>query len=122
VARRTKAIEHSFAMANRVNNASAGSDGVDTSNVGAVEVDAETKSKYASYLLHYLLPCLIQINKDQMEELEAEARMQGKIGSLRNGSPANCGIQLIFVINPLIFFHNRSGTVRAECRAGCLLE
>jgi [histone H3]-dimethyl-L-lysine9 demethylase len=67
VARRTKAIEHSFAMANRVNNnASAGSDGVDTSNVRAVEVDAvdaETKSKYASYLLHYLLSCLIQINK-----------------------------------------------------------
>jgi [histone H3]-dimethyl-L-lysine9 demethylase len=56
-----------------VNNASDGSDSVDASVARAVEVDAETESKYASYLLHYLLLCLTQINKDQMEELEAEA-------------------------------------------------
>jgi [histone H3]-dimethyl-L-lysine9 demethylase len=56
-----------------VNNASDGSDSVDASVARAVEFDAETESKYASYLLHYLLLCLTQINKDQMEELEAEA-------------------------------------------------
>lgn len=95
-ARQTKATANSFASTNRVNNAFAGSDNVDASVASAVEVDAETKSKYASYLLHYLLPCLTQINKDQMEELEAEARIQGKIGYLQNGLPANCAFQLIF--------------------------
>jgi len=28
--------------------------------------------------LHYLLPCLTQLNKDQMDEREAEAKIQGK--------------------------------------------
>lgn len=50
---------------------------VDTSDMSAEEVDPETKRKYASYLLHYLLPCLTQLNKDQMEEREAEAKIQG---------------------------------------------
>lgn len=89
VSRRTKA-EHSFASTNRVNNASAGSDSIDASVAKADEVDAETKTKHAKYLLHYLLPCLTQINKDQMEELEAEARIQGKLDYLWNDLPANC--------------------------------
>ncbi|XP_066390206.1 lysine-specific demethylase JMJ26-like isoform X6 [Miscanthus floridulus] len=62
---------------NRMNNVSAMSAEVDTSDVSAEEVDPETKRKYASYLLHYLLPCLTQLNKDQMEEREAEAKIQG---------------------------------------------
>ncbi|XP_025802753.1 lysine-specific demethylase JMJ25-like isoform X4 [Panicum hallii] len=77
VARRTKGIDHSFARTNRMNNALAMLDEVDTSDVTTDEVDPETKRKYASYLLHYLLPCLTQINKDQMEEREVEARIQG---------------------------------------------
>jgi len=62
-----------------MNNALSMLDEVDTSDVSTDEVDPETKRKYASYLLHYLLPCLTQINKDQMEEREVEARIQGKI-------------------------------------------
>jgi len=60
-----------------MNDAHAMLDEVDTSDVSTDEVDPETKRKYASYLLHYLLPCLTQINKDQMEEREVEARIQG---------------------------------------------
>ena len=58
-----------------MNNALSMLDEVDTSDVSTDEVDPETKRKYASYLL----PCLTQINKDQMEEREVEARIQGKI-------------------------------------------
>ncbi|XP_062194310.1 lysine-specific demethylase JMJ26-like isoform X2 [Phragmites australis] len=76
-AQRTKAIDHSFVRTNRINNASAVSDNVDASDVRADEVDAETKRKYASYLLHYLLPCLTQLNKDQVEEREVEANSRG---------------------------------------------
>ena len=79
VARRTKGVDHSFVRTNRMNDAHAMLDEVDTSDVRTDEVDPETKRKYASYLLHYLLPCLTQINKDQMEEREVEARIQGKI-------------------------------------------
>jgi len=56
-----------------MNNALSMLDEVDTSDVSTDEVDPETKRKYASYLL----PCLTQINKDQMEEREVEARIQG---------------------------------------------
>jgi len=77
VARRTKGVDHSFVRTNRMNDAHAMLDEVDTSDVSTDEVDPETKRKYASYLLHYLLPCLTQINKDQMEEREVEARIQG---------------------------------------------
>ncbi|XP_014660243.1 lysine-specific demethylase JMJ25 isoform X3 [Setaria italica] len=74
-ARQTKGIDHSIVRTNMMNNASAMLDEVDTSDVST---DApETKRKYASYLLHYLLPCLTQLSKDQMEEKEVEARIQG---------------------------------------------
>uniref|UniRef100_K3ZQQ6 JmjC domain-containing protein n=1 Tax=Setaria italica TaxID=4555 RepID=K3ZQQ6_SETIT len=73
-ARQTKGIDHSIVRTNMMNNASAMLDEVDTSDVST---DApETKRKYASYLLHYLLPCLTQLSKDQMEEKEVEARIQ----------------------------------------------
>ncbi|CAN6210618.1 unnamed protein product [Urochloa humidicola] len=77
VARRTKEIDHSIVRTNRMNDASAMLDEVDPPDVSTDEVDPETKRKYASYLLHYLLPCLTQLNKDQMEETEVEARIQG---------------------------------------------
>nr|CAB3453307.1 unnamed protein product [Digitaria exilis] len=73
--RRSKGIGHSFVRSGM--NSPALLDEVDTSDVGTDEVDPETKRKYASYLLHYLLPCLTQINKDQMKEREVEARIQG---------------------------------------------
>ncbi|PWZ15005.1 Lysine-specific demethylase JMJ25 [Zea mays] len=73
----TKEIGLSFVTTNRMNNVSAMWAKVDTSDVRAEEVDPETKRKYASYLLHYLLPCLTQLNKDQMEEREAEAKIRG---------------------------------------------
>lgn len=73
----TKGIGLSFVTADRMNNVSVGPAEVDTSDVSSEEVDPETKRKYASYLLHYLLPCLTQLNKDQMEEREAEAKIQG---------------------------------------------
>ncbi|KAF8688329.1 hypothetical protein HU200_042290 [Digitaria exilis] len=72
--RRSKGIGHSFVRSGM--NSPALLDEVDTSDVGTDEVDPETKRKYASYLLHYLLPCLTQINKDQMKEREVEARIQ----------------------------------------------
>ena len=74
----TEATGLSFVTTNGVNNVSAMLAEVDTSDVRAEEVDPETKRKYASYLLHYLLPCLTQLNKDQMDEREAEAKIQGK--------------------------------------------
>ncbi|CAN6174220.1 unnamed protein product [Urochloa humidicola] len=77
VAQRTEGLDHSFVRTKEMNNASAMLDEVDTSDVSADEVDPETKRKYAGYLLHYLLPCLTQLNKDQMEEREVEARLQG---------------------------------------------
>ncbi|KAJ1289559.1 hypothetical protein BS78_02G174100 [Paspalum vaginatum] len=73
----TKGIGHSFGRTNGTNKVSAMSAEVDTSDVSTDEVDPETKRKYASYLLHYLLPCLTQLNKDQMEEREAEANIRG---------------------------------------------
>ncbi|XP_066397318.1 lysine-specific demethylase JMJ26-like isoform X6 [Miscanthus floridulus] len=73
----TEATGLSFVTTNGMNNVSAMLAEVDTSDVRAEEVDPETKRKYASYLLHYLLPCLTQLNKDQMDEREAEAKIQG---------------------------------------------
>ncbi|KAK3133259.1 hypothetical protein QOZ80_6AG0534350 [Eleusine coracana subsp. coracana] len=99
-ARRTKAIDHSFASTTWVNNASAASDSVDASVARSDEVDAETKTKYASYLLHYLLPCLTQINKDQMEELEAEARIQGlELSELRVEQAISSNDERVFCDN-----------------------
>ncbi|WVZ64856.1 LOW QUALITY PROTEIN: hypothetical protein U9M48_014319 [Paspalum notatum var. saurae] len=75
--RQIKGIGHSFGRTNRTNNVSAISAEVGTSDVRTEEVDPQTKRKYASYLLHYLLPCLAQLNKDQTEEREAEAKIRG---------------------------------------------
>uniref|UniRef100_A0A0D9XDE2 JmjC domain-containing protein n=1 Tax=Leersia perrieri TaxID=77586 RepID=A0A0D9XDE2_9ORYZ len=60
----------------RINNESAMSDKVDMLDVEADEVDIETKRKYANYLLHYLVPHLTKLNKDQMSEREKEAKIQ----------------------------------------------
>uniref|UniRef100_A0A0A9DX60 JmjC domain-containing protein n=1 Tax=Arundo donax TaxID=35708 RepID=A0A0A9DX60_ARUDO len=76
-ARRTKAIGQSFVRTNGIDNAYAMPDDADAPDVRADEVDAETKIKYASYLLHYLVPCLTQLNKGQMEERKVEAKIQG---------------------------------------------
>jgi lysine-specific demethylase 3 len=34
----------------------------------AQDIGAESKIKYARYLLHYLMPCLRELNEDQMVE------------------------------------------------------
>ncbi|CAO2201876.1 unnamed protein product [Urochloa humidicola] len=39
--------------------------------------DVVGKSKNAAYLLHYLLPCLAELNKEQQAEKEVEARIKG---------------------------------------------
>ncbi|KAL6846616.1 hypothetical protein ACP4OV_024064 [Aristida adscensionis] len=77
VAGQTKAIEHSFLRTNSINGDYVVSNKVDKSDARADEVDFETKIKYASYLLHYLLPCLKQLNKEQMDERQVEAKIQG---------------------------------------------
>ncbi|KAL6862439.1 hypothetical protein ACP4OV_016780 [Aristida adscensionis] len=41
------------------------------------ETEARTKSKYATYMLHHLLPCLAELNKEQQAEKEVEAYIQG---------------------------------------------
>ncbi|KAF2916041.1 hypothetical protein DAI22_09g088400 [Oryza sativa Japonica Group] len=60
----------------RINNESAMLDKADTLDVRTDEVDTETKSKYANYMLHYLAPHLTKLNKDQMSEIEKEAKIQ----------------------------------------------
>ncbi|XP_015696729.2 lysine-specific demethylase JMJ25-like isoform X2 [Oryza brachyantha] len=60
----------------RINNESSILYKADTLDVKADEVDAETKNKYASYMLHYLVPHLTKLNKDQMSEMEKEAKIQ----------------------------------------------
>ncbi|OQU89455.1 lysine-specific demethylase JMJ25 isoform X3 [Sorghum bicolor] len=85
---------------NRMNNVSAMSAEVDTSDMSAEEVDPETKRKYASYLLHYLLPCLTQLNKDQMEEREAEAKIQGlQLSELIIEKAVSCNNERVFCNN-----------------------
>uniref|UniRef100_A0A0E0M0U8 JmjC domain-containing protein n=1 Tax=Oryza punctata TaxID=4537 RepID=A0A0E0M0U8_ORYPU len=61
----------------RINNESAMLDKADTLDVRTDEVDTETKSKYANYMLHYLTPHLTKLNKGQMSEIEKEAKIQG---------------------------------------------
>ncbi|KAL6655636.1 hypothetical protein ACP70R_006462 [Stipagrostis hirtigluma subsp. patula] len=85
-----KAMNQSFVRKSRIKSESVVSDKVDKSDVTADEVDAETKSKYASYLLHYLLPCLTQLNKEQMVERQVEANIQGLELSELNVEQANC--------------------------------
>jgi hypothetical protein len=44
-------------------------------------IDEVAKSKNASYyyLLHYLLPCLAELNKEQQAEKEVEANIKGTV-------------------------------------------
>ncbi|CAL5064540.1 unnamed protein product [Urochloa decumbens] len=90
-AQRTLGLDHSVVRKKEMNNTSAMLDKVDTPDVSADEVDPETKRKYAGYLLQYLLPCLTQLNKDQMEEREVEAKLQGVELSELSVEKANTG-------------------------------
>lgn len=87
---RTKANDHPFLISNGVNNPSVKLDKIDTLDVRAQEVGAESKIKYARYLLHYLMPCLKELNKDQMVERETEANNRGLKLSEMNLEQADC--------------------------------
>ncbi|KAM0832230.1 hypothetical protein ACQ4PT_065019 [Festuca glaucescens] len=88
----TDANDHSSLISsNGINNPSVKSDKVDTLGVAAQEEGgAETKVKYARYLLHYLMPCLKELNKDQMAEIETEAKNLGLKLSQMNVEQADC--------------------------------
>ncbi|KAM0880038.1 hypothetical protein ACQ4PT_033830 [Festuca glaucescens] len=88
----TEANDHSSLISsNGINNPSVKSDKVDTLGVAAQEEGgAETKVKYARYLLHYLMPCLKELNKDQMAEIETEAKNLGLKLSQMNVEQADC--------------------------------
>jgi lysine-specific demethylase 3 len=65
-------------------------------DVRAQDVGAESKIKYARYLLHYLMPCLRELNEDQMVERQAEAKSQGKLDSSEHvDNEQSCDLQLI---------------------------
>ncbi|XP_047052572.1 lysine-specific demethylase JMJ25-like isoform X2 [Lolium rigidum] len=81
----------SLVSSNGINNPSVKSDKVDTLGVAAQEEGgAESKVKYARYLLHYLMPCLKELNKDQMAEIETEAKILGLKLSQMNVEQADC--------------------------------
>ncbi|CAM0951261.1 unnamed protein product [Alopecurus aequalis] len=73
----TKANDHSFLISNGINNPSVESPKIYTVDARAQEVDAESKIRYARYLLHYLMPCLRELNQDQMVERQTEANSRG---------------------------------------------
>ncbi|KAM0896690.1 hypothetical protein ACQ4PT_023018 [Festuca glaucescens] len=77
----------SLISSNGINNPSVKSDKIDTLDVRAQE---ESKIKHARYLLHYLMPCLTELNKDQMAERETEARNLGLKLSQMNVEQADC--------------------------------
>lgn len=86
----TAGNDHPFLNSNGISNTSVISDKVDTMDVRGDEVDAVTKIKYARYLLHYLLPCLRDLNKEQMVEIEKEAENQGLSVSQLSVEQADC--------------------------------
>nr|XP_051187439.1 lysine-specific demethylase JMJ26-like isoform X2 [Lolium perenne] len=88
----TEANDHSSLISsNGINSPSVKSDNVDTLGVAAQEEGgAESKVKYARYLLHYLMPCLKELNKDQMAEIETEAKILGLKLSQMNVEQADC--------------------------------
>uniref|UniRef100_A0ACD5Y2E2 Uncharacterized protein n=1 Tax=Avena sativa TaxID=4498 RepID=A0ACD5Y2E2_AVESA len=70
---RTKANGHPFVISDGINDPS-----------------AETEIKHARYLLHYLIPCLMELNKDQMVERQTEANNRGLKLSEMNVEQADC--------------------------------
>ena len=98
----SKTNDHSLLISNGINNPSVKSDKIDTLDVRAQEVDAESKIKHARYLLHYLMPCLREMNKDQMVEREAEANNRGKLDSSEHSdNKQSCDLQLILSTYPV---------------------
>ena len=77
----TEANDNSFLRSNEINSTSVILDKVDTLDARADEIARETKVKHARYLLHYLVPCLSDLNRDQMVERKIEAEIQGKLDS-----------------------------------------
>jgi lysine-specific demethylase 3 len=101
----TEANDHSSLISsNGINSPSVKSDNVDTLGVAAQEEGgAESKVKYARYLLHYLMPCLKELNKDQMAEIETEAKILGKLESSEHvgNKDSCCDLQLILSTYPV---------------------
>ncbi|KAI4966434.1 hypothetical protein ZWY2020_040974, partial [Hordeum vulgare] len=79
-----EANDNSFLSSNEINSTSIKLDKVDTLDARADEIACETKVKHARYLLHYLVPCLSDLNRDQMVEREIEAKIQVTIAELRS--------------------------------------
>jgi lysine-specific demethylase 3 len=91
-----EATDHSFVSSDGISIPSVKSDKIDTLDVRAQDVGAESKIKYARYLLHYLMPCLRELNEDQMVERQAEAKSQGKLDSSEHvDNEKSCDLQLI---------------------------
>ncbi|KAI4968925.1 hypothetical protein ZWY2020_046255 [Hordeum vulgare] len=87
---KAKANDNSFLSSNEINSTSVKLDKVDTLDARADEIACETKVKHARYLLHYLVPCLSDLNRDQMVEREIEAKIQGLELSELSVEQADC--------------------------------
>ncbi|KAI4973764.1 hypothetical protein ZWY2020_041545 [Hordeum vulgare] len=85
-----EANDNSFLSSNEINSTSVKLDKVDTLDARANEIACETKVKHARYLLHYLVPCLSDLNRDQMVEREIEAKIQGLELSELSVEQADC--------------------------------
>ncbi|XP_044946862.1 lysine-specific demethylase JMJ25-like isoform X2 [Hordeum vulgare subsp. vulgare] len=85
-----EANDNSFLSSNEINSTCVKLDKVDTLDARADEIACETKVKHARYLLHYLLPCLSDLNRDQMVEREIEAKIQGLELSELSVEQADC--------------------------------
>ncbi|KAE8801453.1 lysine-specific demethylase JMJ25-like [Hordeum vulgare] len=85
-----EANDNSFLSSNEINSTSVKLDKVDTLDARADEIACETKVKHARYLLHYLVPCLSDLNRDQMVEREIEAKIQGLELSELSVEQADC--------------------------------
>lgn len=92
----TEANDNSFLRSNEINSTSVILDKVDTLDARPDEIARETKVKHARYLLHYLVPCLSDLNRDQMVERKIEAEIQGKLDSPEHvETKQSCALQLI---------------------------
>ncbi|KAM3275192.1 hypothetical protein ACQJBY_043888 [Aegilops geniculata] len=86
----TEANDNSFLSSNEIKSTSVILDKVDTLDARADEIARETKVKHARYLLHYLVPCLSDLNRDQMVERKMEAKIQGLELSELSVEQADC--------------------------------
>lgn len=97
-----EANDNSFLSSDEINSTSVKLDKVDTLDARADEIACETKVKHARYLLHYLVPCLSDLNRDQMVEREIEAKIQGKLNSPEHvETKQSCALQLIVSTYPV---------------------